>query len=189
MTKPSQQISEKIRAAILHSGDNVIETTTRLFALGYKLDEQGARVEAEHVYRSVIDVLEIVRSERGSRLSDSAFAQCAFNHGMSLARLGRFHQARLAFKQAAEVYERQLQQGGNGVLAEAFAESLRFLAVMQQRCGDHGHAAQSFLRVIGLYRSLIALSPKRTREFTSRLKSSVLCYKKSAARCRPSVAN
>lgn len=180
--KQSQPFSQYIRAALLSGSTDLIATTHHLFSLGYRLDKAGAQDSANEIYRSVIDAIDELRSATDTRVSDVAIAECALKHGISLCQLGRFLEARAAFRYAVDTLEQLLMCDTTSSVIEKLAHALRLLAFTKIKCGNIRAARRNFRRSIALYRNLIAVSTSmKHSHFLERfLKQAVWGYQQSA---------
>lgn len=127
---------------------------SKLFGLGYELEISGESDAADSVYQQTIDLLEDIKAQPGSSLTDSSIARLAFTHGKSLLHFGKYRAAIAAFRRALEITEYALGNSKNGILLERQGIILGWLGMAQRKASQFDDSIQSYAAAIALWRKL-----------------------------------
>lgn len=125
-----------------------------LFGLGYEFERQGHSDVADSVYQQTIDLLEDLKAQPGSALTDTSVTRLAFRHGKTLLKFGKPRSAIAAFRRALEGLETSLGCGTNGVLLERQALILGWLGIAQRKANLAEESVESYERAISIWRKL-----------------------------------
>ena len=141
------------------------EACGKLFSLGYELDHDGLHEEADSVYQQTIDLIEDLKDQPGSSLTDNSLAQLAFGHGKALIGVGKYRSSVSAFRRALEIIDQWLGSGSNSILLERKAMVLGWLAQAQRKSGLMEEARDSYEESIALWKQLPELVDAPTNPY------------------------
>ncbi len=122
-----------------------------LFQFGYYLDRSGLPKIADTVYQSAIGQL-----EESFSCDYSSLAGSAHQHGLNLFRLGRPHEARVAFAEAVRRYKTSIEMSVSARCILSLAQAEHWLARCHHLTGQIEQAAALYEQSIALYGQLMS---------------------------------
>lgn len=145
---------ELVRQKVEGGAQSPDTACAELFGLGYELEQQGLPDAADSVYQQTIELLEELKAQPGSALTDTSVSRLAFSHGKTLLTYNKARSAIAALRRALEVVEISLGGGTNGVLMERQAMLLGWLGIAQRRANLLEDSVESYERAIAIWRKL-----------------------------------
>ena len=155
------------------------EACGRLFSVGYDLDLDGQHEEADSIYQQTIELIEDLKGQPGSSLTDHSLAQLAFGHGKALIAVGKYRSAISAFRRALEIIESSLGSGSNSILLERRAMVLGWLALAQRKSGLMEDSCDTYEQSIALWQRLPEMLNAPTNPYGGFLGACLLGFSKS----------
>ena len=176
----SEELAKQMIEEVGKNEEQAVDLGTAIFDLGYELDELGMRETAESVYFTAIEFLERISEEKGKVVPLSELAQLAFRHGQKMHQNARYRAASLSFKRSVEVLDSLLALDTDYPVIVQLATTLTWLARSERRAKRYRSSAQTYLRAVGIWRSLLLFPRNKAlfEEYEIALGTALLGYAK-----------